>query len=382
MAKQVILAVAGAGKTYHICHDIDSKERNLILAYTHENIHNIQKELCDAYACIPKLTTISTFDSFVYHELILPYEPSIAEHFGHPNFVSCGICMVDPPSQIIKLKNRKAIPNPAYKSKDQLAHYITRGKQYYCATLSELVLQIKKKRESLIKRVADRLNMFYDCVMIDEFQDFREHDYDLIIALAKQLNNVVLVGDYYQHSVSATNNSGKPFKKKSKDVSYIEFANELEHIGFKVDTTTLNKSRRCSKEVCEYIRSKLGIEITSCNINHGSVIWVDDNASSILEDSTIIKLVYRDASSYTFRAINWSYSKGDTLDSACVILTKDFENLDDKNFSVNHISIVTLNKLYVAMTRSRSNLYLMHFSTFKKICDSYKKKKKFTDDNN
>lgn len=44
MAKRVILAVAGAGKTYHICHEIDPTKKNLILAYTHENIHNIQKE--------------------------------------------------------------------------------------------------------------------------------------------------------------------------------------------------------------------------------------------------------------------------------------------------------------------------------------------------
>ena len=42
MAKRVILAVAGAGKTYHICHEIDPTKKNLILAYTHENIHNIQ----------------------------------------------------------------------------------------------------------------------------------------------------------------------------------------------------------------------------------------------------------------------------------------------------------------------------------------------------
>lgn len=81
--------------------------------------------------------------------------------------------------------------------------------------------------------------MFYDCVLIDEFQDFREHDYDLIIALAKQLNDVVLVGDYYQHSVSATNNSGRPFKKKSVDVSYDEFIGELERAGFEVDITTV-----------------------------------------------------------------------------------------------------------------------------------------------
>lgn len=43
MAKRVILAVAGAGKTYHICHEIDPAKRNLILAFTHENIYNIQK---------------------------------------------------------------------------------------------------------------------------------------------------------------------------------------------------------------------------------------------------------------------------------------------------------------------------------------------------
>ena len=49
MGKQVILAVAGAGKTYHICHKIDPIKRNLILAYTNENIYNIKKELCHKY---------------------------------------------------------------------------------------------------------------------------------------------------------------------------------------------------------------------------------------------------------------------------------------------------------------------------------------------
>ena len=69
MAKKVILAVAGAGKTYHICHAIDPTKKNLILAYTHENIHNIQKELCDAHGCVPELTTVMTFHAFVYHML-------------------------------------------------------------------------------------------------------------------------------------------------------------------------------------------------------------------------------------------------------------------------------------------------------------------------
>ncbi len=373
MAKRVILAVAGAGKTYHICHEIDSQKRNLILAFTHENIYNIHKELCDAHGCVPELTTVSTFDSFVYNQLILPYEPSIGEHFGCPQFISRGICTTDPPPRTIEIKKGKNIPNPQYINKDKLEHYITSRNEYYCATLSELVLQVKNKRESLIKRSAAKLNLFYDCVLIDEFQDFREYDYELIMGLSKLLNNIILVGDYYQHSVSAVNNSGKPFKKKTVDVSYDEFMDDLKSAGFEVDITTLDKSRRCSAEICEYVSSKLGINITSCSDNAGSVIWVDENAPNILEDNKITKLVFKDAASCTFRAMNWSYSKGDTLDAACVILTDKFEKLGDDKFSTSGISAVTINKLYVAMTRSRGDLYLMRFSTFKKLRGLYMK---------
>mgnify|MGYP004467563331 FL=1 len=371
MAKRVILAVAGAGKTYHICHEIDPTKRNLILAFTHENIHNIQKELCDAHGCVPELTAVSTFDSFVYHQMILPYEPSIAEHFGPPEFVGRGICTTDPPAQTIKDSKGKPVANPLYKKKDSLAHYVTMRGQYYCATLSELVLQVKKNRESLIKRVAARLNMFYDCVLIDEFQDFREHDYELIMALAKRLNDVVLVGDYYQHSVSATNNSGKPFKNKNAEVGYDDFVASIIKAGFTVDASTLAKSRRCSIDVCNYVREKLGIEIISNGDHGGTVNWIDNDPSSVLNDDRIIKLVFKEADKYSFPALNWSYSKGDTVDAACVILTDGLDNLGSDKFNAGRVSPSTLNKLYVAMTRSRGDLYLMKASTFKAIRDSY-----------
>ena len=50
MGKRVILAVAGAGKTYHICHNINPDKKNLILAFTHENIYNIITALYNFYA--------------------------------------------------------------------------------------------------------------------------------------------------------------------------------------------------------------------------------------------------------------------------------------------------------------------------------------------
>lgn len=371
MDKRIILAVAGAGKTYYICHEMDPQKRNLILAYTHENIHNIRKELVDACGRIPDLTTIMTFDSFVYRFFICPYEPTIAGYFGQDQFLGRGITTIDPPPRTIK-KNGRNIPNPNYKNKDQFEHYVTKGNQYYCASISELVMQVRNGRNSLLKRAAARLNLFYDKVLIDEFQDFREHDYDLIIGLSKSLNSVLLVGDYYQHSVSATNNTGKPFKNKKSDVSYIDFVTELKRLRFDIDESTLSKSRRCSKDVCDFVRHKLGINVNSTEQNAGKVNWVaEDQVETILKNPKILKLVYQEASNYSFEAMNWSYSKGDTVDAACVILTDKFENLDTDEFSIAGIPRPTINKLYVAMTRSKGDLYLIKASAFKKYKAAY-----------
>lgn len=207
--------------------------------------------------------------------------------------------------------------------------------------------------------------------MIDEFQDFREFDYELIIKLAKHLNDVLLVGDYYQHSVSARNNAGKPFKTPKGDISYADFVECVKKAGFEVDIATLSKSRRCSEDVCNYIRDKLEIDITSTGDHEGQVIWADNIANDVLSNDQIAKLVYSEATKFSFPALNWSYAKGDTMDCACVILTKDFEKLAEDKFSIKKISISTQNKLYVAMTRSRSDLYLIKASTFKKLQDAY-----------
>lgn len=371
MDKRVILAVAGSGKTYHICHMIEPSKRNLLLAFTNENIHNIRNELCDAFGSVPELTTVMTFDSFMYRHLINPYEPSIAEHFNCSSFASNGICTIDPPPKQISISGGRMIANRRYTPKDKLEHYITKSKQYYCATLSELAMQVKKGREFLVKRAAARLNLFYDQIFIDEFQDYREHDFDLIIELSKHLNSVLLVGDYYQHSVSGTNNSGKPFKINKVEVCYSDFVSTLKKSGFEVDEETLRKSRRCATSVCNYVKEKLGIQIESANNNQGEVLWCDDSAEAILDNPDILKLVIQKAADYKFNAMNWSYSKGDTFSSVCVILTDKFDNMDDEEFTTKGIATSTINKLYVAMTRSKGNLYLMKSSTFKKIKDAY-----------
>lgn len=373
MVMSITLAVAGAGKTYHICHSIDPAKRNLILAFTHENIFNIQRELIDAFERIPELTKVATFDAFVYRNFVLPYEPSIGAHFGYSNFVSTGITTINPPRKMISTSSKKRVLNPEYVTKDKLFHYVDNKGHYYCATLSELALQVAGDGNSLVKRAVNRLSLFYDSVFIDEFQDFRTHNYDLIVKIAKLLSEITLVGDYYQHSVSGINYSGKPFLKKKNEVCYSDFVDAVVKEGFEVDAVSLKKSRRCSEAVCEFVRTKLNIPIFSSGFNAGGVSWAVDDIDSILSDDHVMKLVYKDSEKYSFCSMNWSYSKGNTFDSVCVVLTKQFEDLGEDGFSISGIPQSTINKLYVALTRSRGSVLLVKASQFNNAKRKYLK---------
>lgn len=63
--------------------------------------------------------------------------------------------------------------------------------------------------------------------------------------------------------------------------------------------------------------------------------------------------------------MNWSYSKGDTFDNICVILTNNFEKILNDDFSCRGISQQTINQLYVALTRTKGNLYIIKNSDYK-----------------
>jgi len=375
MAKRIVLAVAGAGKTYCICRGIDSAKKNLILAYTHENVKNIHRELIEAYGSVPSLTNVMTFDSFVYRFLVCPYIPTIANYFNCNDFEMRGITLVPPPAQSILTENGSYRPNPKYAKVTEIKHYFNSRSQVYNKYTSKLVMRSKSKVEALITKASQALNRFYDQVMIDEFQDFREDDFDLITALSKNLDNIVLVGDYYQHSVSAINNTGKPFEKgrAKTPVSYDDFVQAVKSEGFDVDETTLINTRRCPEQICEFVRTKLGIKIYSDNDNVGSVIWVESCIEKIMEDDSIVKLVFENSARYSFRSQNWSYSKGNTFTDVCVILTKALNNLCDDSFDYNKIAKSTQNKLYVAMTRTKGNLYIVTDSLFQTIKDKYYK---------
>lgn len=370
MDKKIILAVAGAGKTYTLCKNVDDNKRNIILAFTNQNIKNIIKELDKNHHKTLENTCVYTFDSFKYNFFIRPYEPIIARHFGIKTFVSKGVSLKTPPPKLIN-----GYPNPNYKNNKLFEHYVI-GDKYYCDNLSELILQVKKGKEyNLFDIAMKNINHFFNYIYIDEFQDFRQHNYELMEKIIKKSNNIVLVGDYFQHSVNARNNTGKPFKvgntKETKRIiTYEEYIKLLENLKLKVDTETLKKTRRCPENICKFIREKFNIEIYADNNNKGNVIFLENNdkIKEIIENNYIIKLVESDSKIYNFNCINWGYSKGDTYNDICVILTDRFKNLkEEKNIEYT----LTINKIYVALTRTKGNLYIIEKAKFDNIKNSY-----------
>ncbi|MFA7045987.1 MAG: hypothetical protein WC172_06985, partial [Candidatus Izemoplasmatales bacterium] len=124
----------------------------------------------------------------------------------------------------------------------------------------------------------------------------------------------------------------------------------------------LSKSRRCPLAVSNYVSRKTGVVLSthdSCT-NVGEIKYIEsiEHSIRILNNDQVTKLVWENAKKYPFNAINWSYSKGDTYPAICVVLTKDLSNTFFKDdFTVK--DGITKNKLYVALTRTAGDLYIM-----------------------
>ena len=195
-----------------------------------------------------------------------------------------------------------------------------------------MVLFLNEKTD-IFNRAIKNTNYYFDNIYVDEFQDFREYNYKLLELIIKKCNNITLVGDYFQHSVSGPIKFGLPFQKKKKNkitgkfdkyyIAYEIFKKNIEETGVIIDDTILSKSRRCPKNICEFVREKLQINIYSQEKNNGNFIFVEKESvlKNLLDNDDIKKLVYNTPYKYIFNADSWSYCKGDTYNNIFVILT-------------------------------------------------------------
>lgn len=360
MVAEIKLAVAGSGKTRWLGDNVLLEKRNLLITFTNQNVKNIKHSIQRHHGEIPENTYVMTYTRFVYYWLLRPFEPSIkvGDHVG--SFRSSGIDITTPPV------HDRENPGNGYYTKDKVFHYLSRWSNgLFSNRLSDLyccqpAVYKKKARE--------RLDKFFDAIYVDEFQDFTDADYKLLVDLAKISDTEVhYVGDFYQSLVSNSNKRrGTPY---SKITELSEMIDEFREKKFEVDTQTLRRSWRCSAEVCTFVNSRLGIPIESADEHDGSIVLLSNQLEIMrtLNNTEITKLMWSSAvPGYDlFPSTNkWGYSKGDTYRDICVVLTDSTDHLlEDTELKLKP---QTLHRLYVALTRAKRNVFLVKRSDYLK----------------
>ena len=331
MDKSIILSIAGSGKTYYIVSQTNLNENFLIISYTNSGIKTLREEVIKKYEYLPTNIKIYNFFSFLYSFCYKPFLSDIIKDKG------------------ISWK----FPNNHWDN-----NYLTKNNLLYGNRLSKLV------NEKCIDEVRRRIKKYYNNIFIDEIQDFASSDFNFIINIIKGDYNVKLVGDFNQHTfdTSRDRNINKNLYKAEDN-----FNKHFQKIGFKVDNYSLIKSRRCSKNVCEFINKKLKIPIFSANEYETNIELVscEREIDKIIQDDTIVKLFLSMHYKYNCVSDNWGSCKGRTYQNVCVIINdeilRQFEN-DTFNFN----SQITKSKFYVACSRTAGNLYFISDKKVKK----------------
>jgi hypothetical protein len=196
-------------------------------------------------------------------------------------------------------------------------YYIDKFNKLYSGRISKILFATGEQGN-----VVERISKYFDHLFIDEIQDFGGNDFNLLKEISKA------------------------------------------KIGVVPDTNTLSKSYRCSPNVCKFITENLAILVESHRDDVTGVQYIDDidKARQIFDDNSIVKLFYREHYKYDCFSRNWGDSKGeDKYYDICVVLNKSTLDKYSKG-KLNELPPTTKNKLYVALSRAKNNLYLIPYN--------------------
>ena len=341
MDKELILAVAGSGKTSLIVSKLDLEQRFLVITYTINNTKNLKRSIIKKYGYFPDNVKLFSYYNFLYSFCLKPF----LAYKIRPR----GIFWEHTPNYT----NRFKLDDPR--------RYMTKSRMLYHNRIAKLLEQRK-----VLGDINNRLTKYYNHLFIDEVQDFAGHDFNLIINILKSNINAILVGDFYQHTFD-TSRDGRTNSSLHNDFNKYQ-QRFLEH-KVKINKSHLNKSYRCTKNVCEFITENLGIKIESYWNNESVVAFINDkeHIMKIFKDNSIVKLFYRESDKYQCHSRNWGDCKGENhYNDICVVLNKI--SIDKyKKGELNKLKPVSKNKLYVACSRANNNLFLVDESEIKHL---------------
>ena len=331
MDRRLILAVAGSGKTTLLISSLDLEKRFLIVTYTDNNVAHIRRCIINKFGCMPRNITLLSYFQFLIQ---VCYRPFLKDKVS-----ARGITW--------------KIPDDWTRYKKNCEHYMTPQRFLYHNRISKLCME-----EGCSYLIKTRIEKFYDCFMLDEVQDLGGHDFNLIQSIMPTAIDCLFVGDFFQHTFD-TSTDGKVNSGLYKDLS--KYKKLWSKSGISVDETTLSNSYRCSPTICAFVSQNLQINISSHRIDDSTITLINNqtDADRLFNDPSKVKLFFKEASKYQCYAENWGKSKGlDTFQDVCIVLNETILNAYRGN-SLHQLKPSTLNKLYVACTRARGDIFLI-----------------------
>lgn len=335
MDKRLILAVAGSGKTTYLVNKLSLEQRALILTYTNTNEQHLFTAIAKRFGYHPQNIKVFTYYTFIYS---FCYRPLLSKKLG-ANGINWN-------------------SNPFIKAQGD-ARYIDHHLRLYSNRIAQLL-----EKKDILKEVQQRLEKYFDELYIDEIQDFGGNDFNFLKTLAGTNINNLFVGDFFQHTYD-TSRDGNTNANLHNDQQI--YKGKFKTMGLLIDDKTLSLSYRCNPEICTFIQQQLGINIGSHRAGGSKIIRVEEvaQATLIFNDPNIIKLFYQTHYRYNCFSKNWGESKGeDRYQDVCVVMNANTWKSYIADDLIN-LAPTTKSKLYVAITRTKGDLYFIPESILK-----------------
>ena len=343
MDKSVIFAVAGSGKTSLVIERLSLDQRALIITYTENNHRHLRNKIIQKFGTIPSNITLMTYFSFLHG---FCYRPLMQLKIG-----SRGLTFRRPPDRQIPLTD--------------IARFRDGSRRLYHNRLAKF-LQLR----GCVPAIKARIERFYDCVYVDEVQDFAGHDFNLLLDISKAKAGMTFVGDFYQHTFD-TSRDGTVNGTLHDDMA--KYEKRFRDAGIAVDKTTLGRSWRCATSTCDFISTKLQIAMGSHVERAGEIVTVLEQvqANALHADPSVVKLFLQEHGKYGCYSQNWGASKGmDHFEDVCVVLGLEaWKRYQAGN--LHEAKPQTRNKLYVACSRARGKLFFVQDKLFKAFKQSH-----------
>lgn len=335
-----ILAPAGGRKTQIIidmCADVAVPRKRAVITFT----TSAQKTLIDrllASDARSQMPTVMGWYTFLLDHIVRPYAPSVTELQGS------------------RVKGLAWVDGTLPWNLSGVDFYLNSAGDAYSERLGLLAAKtLKADGEAVI----DRLERIFDEIYIDEVQDLRGNDLDVLDALIRSKIRVVLVGDVRQRLLSTSKSS-----RRHGEYDGLGLNNWFREMAEKelLNLQTIEETWRCCPEVIQFadqmftsgrfLPTKSKVAVPD-GMHHG--VWlleepyIDEYVRrfhpACYRDSVRTKLVGTDS------ATNFGLCKGATEDHVLIFPTGPMKKFwKDRT---NNLAEKSRMNAYVAITRAR-----------------------------